>query len=221
MSAPSPVPHIKTQTSTPNIANIASPSIEAEADPSHAFPTTEDATTTTTSATYPDASLFTFLPDLYLIVSRLSELRNPPPTTAPTLSNGVSVPQTQTQTQTQASVTTQPDGSNSASANLTQVLTHDSQLSGSHSVRQSSSNEASNTIEVRELPAQIYEIRKGIAAAKEVVRGLPDVERGVEEQEVEIRELRQRVEGLKGRLGDLGAIAGRGRMGEDVVMEEG
>lgn len=45
--------------------------------PDTPIPTTED-TTATTVQPLPPASLFTFLPDLYVLISRLSELRNPP-----------------------------------------------------------------------------------------------------------------------------------------------
>lgn len=48
-----------------------------------------------------------------------------------------------------------------------------------------------------------------------VVEGLEDGGRTVEEQEMEMRVLKGRIEGFRKRLGELGDICGK----EDVVME--
>ena len=51
------------------------------------------------------------------------------------------------------------------------------------------------------------------------MRALPDIERSVDEQEEELRNLRREVMGLEGRLGELGAIVKVEReRKDDVVM---
>jgi len=142
---------------------------------------------------YPDVSQFTFLPELYLVISRLTALRNPPLTTTtsdpshPAVNGG--------------GPTSDPTSTN----NLTQTTSRESQLSGSGSLRQVNSSETS--IEIKDLPAHVYSIKQGIARAKQVVAELPDIERSVAEQETEMAELRRRVLGLRERLKELGEIA--------------
>lgn len=102
------------------------------------------------------------------------------------------------------------------------MLTHIASRESAHSSSSGTrfiSDPNSASIETRDLPSNVYNIKKGITAAKEVVRGLPDIERSVEEQEEEMRELGRVIGGLRRRLGELGAIAERSRTGnEDVVM---
>jgi len=179
-------PQIKTQASTPNLANVPSPLAASE----HALQSTES------SSTYPDPSIFTFLPDLYLLISRLSEIRNA----------------------SQAAVdgSTHRDSGSGTNHNLTQTISRETQHSN-RSGSGSGSGGQDASIEVRDLPAHIYRIRQKIAEAKEYVQGIPDVDRSVEEQEAEMRELRIRCAGLRGRLGELGGIAREGNRNDTVM----
>ncbi|KAK5957673.1 hypothetical protein OHC33_000862 [Knufia fluminis] len=178
MPGPSPPQiTIKTAASTPNlnIANVPSPTSDAP------LPTTETETHPTTLNT----EIFTFLPDLYLLISRLSELRHPS-----TTMNGNGT-----------------HDANGGGGGLTQTISRDSARSGEGG--------DTATIEIRDLSAQIYSIKKRIAEARGYVSTIPDVERSVREQEAEMRELRGRCAGLRGRLGELGVIAAEGG---DVIM---
>lgn len=176
MAALSPSAHVKTNASTPDLGGIPQSTNTPNPSTDVAFATTE--------STFPSASLFTFLPELYLVLSRLRELRNKP-----------------------EEVNTSADG-------LTQVISHDS-----HGTISLTRSDLQNTpLETRELPGQIYAIKKGIKDAQELVRGLPDITRSVEQQDAELRELRVSVAGLKGRLRELGNIA-RSDEGQDIVMQ--
>lgn len=75
------------------------------------------------------------------------------------------------------------------------------------------------TIETKDLPALVYPLRQQIERAKEVIKGLPDVERSTTEQEDEIRELEARIGGLQGRLGELGVLVAKEMETGDVVMQ--
>lgn len=182
---------VKAQAITPNIASIPSPSNEAPYQS-----TTTD--TSLPSSQYPDVSQFTFLPDLYLIISRLAPLRHPA-LSDPSQSNGANGGSTTTTSQQQHQQTS--DG-------LSQTISRESQTS-SASLRQvsSSSSSAEASIEIKDLPAHVYAVKQGIARAKEQVLTLPDIERSVDAQEAEISALKGRIAGLKGRLGELGQLA--------------
>jgi hypothetical protein len=78
-------------------------------------------------------------------------------------------------------------------------------------------NSAISPITLQELPAAIQPIKTQILKAKAAVQGLPDIERTVEEQNIEIKALEVRIARLKGRLAHLGTLAGQGKK-EDVVM---
>ena len=182
-----PTPQIKTQASTPNIANISSPNPNTQKEDDTTQPSIEPALDT---STFLDASLFTFLPELYLIISRLKDLREPPASVTST-TNGV----------------TQDDLTNTTSRESENSLRNTST---------NSSNDANSTIEVRDLPGHLYSIRKGIADAKELVRGLPGIVRSCEEQESDIRDLKAEVGLLRTRLAKLGRIA---EQVEDSAME--
>ena len=115
---------------------------------------------------FPAPSLFSILPEIYLLISRLELLQQ---------STGATLPTT-------------PGGNSSISP-----------------------------ITLQELPAAIQPIKTQILKAKAAVQGLPDIERTVEEQNVEIKALEVRIARLKGRLAHLGRLAGRGKK-EDTVM---
>jgi len=59
-------------------------------------------------------------------------------------------------------------------------------------------------IEIQHLAAEASGVRVRIQKARLAVKGMPDVERGVEEQREEMRALEARVEELRGILGGLG-----------------
>jgi len=190
-------PQIKTQASTPNIANVPSPLAASD----HALQSTEP------SSTYPDPSIFTFLPDLYILISRLGELKNAPQATVNGSAPGIHI---------QQGDAAHRDNNSGGNHNLTQTISresHHSNRSGS-----GSGNGGENaSIDVRDLPAHIYKIRQRIAEAKEYVGEIPDVDRSIEDQEAEMRELRVRCAGLRGRLGELGGIAREGNRGDTVM----
>ncbi|KAK5092540.1 hypothetical protein LTR70_001880 [Exophiala xenobiotica] len=188
-------PQIKTQASTPNIANVPSPLVASD----HALQSTES------SSTYPDPSIFTFLPDLYILISRLGELKNAPQATVNGSAPGIQI---------QQGDAAHRDNNSGGIHNLTQTISRESH----HSNRSGSGSSGENaSIDVRDLPAHIYKIRQRIAEAKEYVSEIPDVDRSIEDQEAEMRELRVRCAGLRGRLGELGGIARDGNKCDTVI----
>ena len=74
-------------------------------------------------------------------------------------------------------------------------------------------------LEPKDLPAEVLQIKAKIRRAVKELEKLPDMERGVEEQEEEIRELEGRIEKQKAVVGTLGGVAremrgeGDGRVG--------
>lgn len=150
---------IKAQVLTPDLADIASSAI--------ARPSVEPANELPSS--YPDATLFTFLPELYLVITRLKELREPPPY------NPLD------------------------EHDLTQTVSRDS--------TKITSDASAEPIEVREIPAAVYSIRRGITAAKEIVRELPDGDRSIQQQNMEIKQLEREIKALETRLEHISRIA--------------
>jgi hypothetical protein len=71
------------------------------------------------------------------------------------------------------------------------------------------------------LPGQIYPLKQKLARARAAVEELPDVERTVEEQEVEIQRLEAMVKALRTRLGGLGEIAREKPDAEMMEPQEG
>ena len=63
------------------------------------------------------------------------------------------------------------------------------------------------SITPKDLPALVYPVKENIARAKATLASLPDMERSVRQQEEEMEILQGRIEGLRGRLGELGGIA--------------
>lgn len=144
-------------------------------------PETPVPTTELSRTTLPPASLFTFLPDLYVIISRLSDIRNLPP-------------------------------ESSAQDSLTQTLSGDSGTS----LRQISSSEG--TIEIKDLPGQVFGLKRRIMEARAVIESLEDVSRTLEDQVAEMDLLKDRIDGYRKRLGELGAITEKNRM-SDMTMD--
>lgn len=176
MAALTPSANVKTNVSTPDLSGIP----QSDSTPKPGGDTVLDAT----ESTFPSASLFTFLPELYLVISRLRELRN------------------------------KPEDANATANGLTQTISHDSHGSITHT----RSDTQNTPLEVRDLPAQVFLIKKDIAQAKELVRELPDIARSIQAQEAEMRELGVSVAALRGRLGELSRIAKDDRH-EDTVMQ--
>jgi hypothetical protein len=116
---------------------------------------------------FPPPSLFSILPEIYLLISRIELLQQ---------NAGAALPTT--------------PGGNSSVAPMT----------------------------LQELPAAIQPIKTQILKAKAAVQSLPDVDRTVEEQEVEIKRLEVKIAGLKKRLALLGSRAAQGSRAEDVAM---
>lgn len=165
--------HIKTQASTPNLSNIPSPAPE---DDSNSLP-----------PTYPDLAHFDFLPDLYLLISRLTELQSRP-------TNGT-------------------DGLNDGTNGLEPTLSRDS-----HNSLRPVSSSGQQPFETRELPAHVYHLKKKIEQAKAVVKGLPDINRSLEDQQQEIASLKSNISGIRGRLKELSGIVRQGDGSQDTVM---
>lgn len=150
---------IKVQALTPDLANISSPAtVQPSVEPANDIP-----------STFPDATLFSFLPELYLVITRLKELREPPPY------NPLD------------------------EHDLTQTVSRDS--------TRITSDSSAEPIEVREIPAAVHNIRRGITAAKEIVKNLPDGNRSIAEQNEEIKQLERDIRALKARLDRVGRIA--------------
>lgn len=156
---------------------------------------------------FPSPSTFSILPDIYLLISRLSILQPVNPANA----------SQQASTSTPAG-TGAGTGVSASSARPTPTHPNDRLHSGQP------------PLETKDLIANIYPIKQKLAKARAAVAGLPDVQRSVDEQESEIRALEKRVAALNGRLALLAGIAkGEGKgdreLGptpvDDVVMKEG
>ncbi|KAK5225345.1 hypothetical protein LTR47_009407 [Exophiala xenobiotica] len=136
---------------------------------------------------FPPPSTFSILPDIYLLIARLNILQQA--TTQTGSSQGESSSQSQQQqSQTQTSATQPPPHLQTGGPAL----------------------------EIKDLPSQVYGIKQRITKAKAAVQVLPDVERSVEEQEREIRELQRTAGLLRGRLVKLAGIAAESG---DAVMK--
>jgi hypothetical protein len=61
----------------------------------------------------------------------------------------------------------------------------------------------------KDLPTAVLDVKMRIRAALRAVEGLPDVERGLDEQEEEIRELEERIERQKAVLRGLKDVGQR------------
>ena len=71
-------------------------------------------------------------------------------------------------------------------------------------------------LDIKDIAQEANRIRLKIQLARQAVAGLPDVERGMEEQMEEIRELEERIRRQRGVLkevGGLGAVKGTARNG--------
>ncbi|KIX00702.1 uncharacterized protein Z518_09767 [Rhinocladiella mackenziei CBS 650.93] len=148
---------------------------------------------------FPSPSTFSILPDIYLLIARLNILQTGGG--QQTSQNPPSSSQSQSQPQTQAQ--TQPTSQPSAASTSTTPTPH---------------LHTGPPLDLKDLPAQVYPIKQRLAKARAAVSALPDVERSVEEQEAEIRELERTVALLKRRLGKLGEIATGKQEEGDVVM---
>jgi hypothetical protein len=123
--------------------------------------------------TFPSAAVFTFLPEIFSLLSRVQKSQQ-----ARQQANGVST------SPLAAAPTTSP------------------------ALTTTTSNEASQPLELKDLPAAIYPLKQKIQKAREAVSvGMVDVDRSIDEQEREIRELEARCTLLKSRLGELGVRA--------------
>ena len=85
------------------------------------------------------------------------------------------------------------------------------------------SSTSTSPLKPQNLNTAAVPIKQKIHKARAAVQTLPDVGRSMEEQEREIRALEARCEKLRGRVGELAALAGRkgaeGESGKDEVME--
>lgn len=83
---------------------------------------------------------------------------------------------------------------------------------------------AEETIEVKDLPGYVWELKQKIERARSVVGMLADGGRGLGEQEAETRDLRKRIVALRGRWEGLGRVVREGRLGpggEEMEVVEG
>jgi RNA polymerase II transcription mediator complex subunit 9 len=71
-------------------------------------------------------------------------------------------------------------------------------------------------LDPKDLPQAAVPIKLKIQRAKAAVSALPDVDRTIEEQTDEMRELERRIKRLKGVMADLGRRAGGGEQQGDV-----
>ncbi|KAG9780455.1 hypothetical protein KCU88_g3769, partial [Aureobasidium melanogenum] len=149
---------------------------------------------------FPSPSTFSILPDIYLLIARLNILHQNPPSTS------TSDP-TQSQTQTQAQSQSQSQTQLSATSNVVGAQTQTQQESSSNQTAPPHHLLTDTPLDLKDLPAQIYPIKQKLVKARAAVTALPDIERTVEEQEEEIRDLERTVGLLKKRLGLLAAVA--------------
>ncbi|EXJ94783.1 hypothetical protein A1O1_03181 [Capronia coronata CBS 617.96] len=175
---------------------------------------------------FPAPSTFSILPDIYLLIARLNILQHPPNPTSTSISDPASTQQvsstsqaqTQTQTQTQPQVESQTQSlsqPHQPTSDATSTLQQSQSLSQTQSASLSFSVPSSQIpllqtgppVDLKELPAQVYPIKQKLVKARAAVTALPDIERSVDEQEQEIRELERTVGLLKKRLGLLASVA--------------
>jgi len=159
---------------------------------------------------FPAPSTFSILPDIYLLIARLNILQpqqQAPPSSQPQQPPTSASSQSQTQTQTQTQPTPHPPAQPTTPSHPT--ATH---------------LRTGPPLDLKDLPAQVYPIKQKLVKAREAVSGLPDIERSVEEQDAEIRDLERTAALLKSRLSKLGSIAQGKKNGKeegdgDVVMQ--
>ena len=131
---------------------------------------------------FPSPGTFSILPDVYQLISRLSMLQTPNPTSTPTAAGA---------TTTSAGITSEPGATNIGGSSTPVDRFHPTLP----------------YLEVKDLAAQIYPIKQKLAKARAAVAALPDVARSLEDQEVEIGQLEQKILALKARERHLAAIA--------------
>lgn len=166
-----------------------------------------------TNSQYPDASVFTFIPELYLLLSRLTALSQH---AADARTNGHSAHAqdvaleglTQTPPALSSMNTTSITGSQPMQ--LSNPLTQTSSRESGTSTTRHTFADLDQSVEIKDLPSHIYRLRQKITHAKEVVSALPDINRTIEEQEQEMARLHRRIAGLNGRVRSLGSIARTG-----------
>ncbi|KIV96314.1 hypothetical protein PV10_00196 [Exophiala mesophila] len=141
---------------------------------------------------FPSPSTFSILPDVYQLISRLSMLQTPNPTSTPTAAGA---------TTTSAGITSGPGATNIGGSSTPVDRFHPTLP----------------LLEVKDLAAQIYPIKQKLAKARAAVTALPDVARSLDDQEAEIGQLERKILALKARERQLAAIA-KGSRGQD---EEG
>ncbi|KAK5061086.1 hypothetical protein LTR84_007628 [Exophiala bonariae] len=161
---------------------------------------------------FPSPSTFSILPDIYLLIARLNILQNPgQPNSHQTHTQAPTHTQSQSQFQSQQLLSTPTPALSQATP--TGTLAGGSNTQAAPPSTQSTTTRHIQTsgppIDVKELPAHVYPIKQKLVKARAAVSALPDLDRSVEEQEIEIRQLEREVALLNGRLAKLGGIAGR------------
>lgn len=187
---------------------------------------------------FPSPSTFSILPDIYLLIARLNILQNQHHHQQQQ-QLGSQQTQAQSQSQSQSQQLSHPtpsttlaggptsssnNNNNTQAAPSTQSTT---QIHHNHHLTGTTPPAATGTpttttavtprhiqtsgppIDAKELPAHVYPIKQKLVKARAAVLTLPDLDRSVDEQEVEMRQLEREVALLKARLAKLGGIAGR------------
>lgn len=195
---------------------------------------------------FPSPSTFSILPDIYLLIARLNILQ----TQHHHQQQQPGSQQTQAQSQSQSQQLSHPtpsttlaggptsssNNNNTQAAPSTQSTTHihhNHHLSGTTPPAATATPTTTNAvtprhiqtsgppIDAKELPAHVYPIKQKLVKARAAVLTLPDLDRSVEEQEVEMRQLQREVALLKARLAKLGGIAGRSAAAAPVAAPKG
>lgn len=159
---------------------------------------------------FPPPSTFSILPDIYLLLARLRLLNNASSdTTTNTQHSQLNGALGTQHSQTQAL--------SSTSAPPTQGITTSTQSQST--IPPALLNNAS-LLDLKDLPAQLFPLKQRLAKARAAVSELPDVDRTVQEQEEEIKNLEEMVRALRRREAHVAGIARREGQREEVVVEK-
>ncbi|KAL3453430.1 RNA polymerase II transcription mediator complex subunit 9-domain-containing protein [Aspergillus insuetus] len=178
-------------------------------------PVVRDAPTTPQAVAFPPPQTFDFIPPLHGLILRLlsPQTNGEGASNAQGAGNEESGPgQAQSQPQPTSGV-----GNDNSTAELLGAVSSSAPVPASAAAAADIAALGSNLsppLDIKNLPKEVSSIKIRIQKAQAVVENLPDVDRTVTEQEMEIQELEDRIMRLKSVISDFGRRANNAMSGE-------
>ncbi|KAL3496945.1 RNA polymerase II transcription mediator complex subunit 9-domain-containing protein [Aspergillus germanicus] len=177
-------------------------------------PVVRDAPTTPQAVAFPPPQTFDFIPPLHGLILRLlsPQTSGEGATNAQGTGNDESGPgQAQSRPQPTSGV-----GNDNSTAELLGAVSSSAPVPTSAAAADIAAlgSSLSPPLDIKNLPKEVSSIKIRIQKAQAVVENLPDVDRTVTEQELEIRELEDRIMRLKSVISDFGRRANNAISGE-------